>query len=219
MDCRPCRSRGPARGREATRMARRPRRPRRTLPVAPRLLVRPPRAALRRSYQAAPRRARRMKWTVLAIVAVLALVLSVVLGPAAVPLGELLHSDIVWNLRAPRALLAFLVGGSLGVAGAGLQALVRNPLADPFLLGLSGGAGLGAVLAIALPLPRPRALPIAAFSGALAALGLVYRVPLVGGVGLGPPPLFACRGGVGAAPPPGATRGRAAPRRAAPRAA
>ena len=113
-----------------------------------------------------------MKWTLLLVVAVLALVASVVLGPAAVPLSELLRSDIVWNLRAPRALLAFLVGGSLGVAGAALQALVRNPLADPFLLGLSGGAGLGAVLAIALHLSGPWALPIAAFIGALAALAL-----------------------------------------------
>ena len=127
-----------------------------------------------------------MKWAVLCIVAVLALVASVVLGPAAVPLGELLRSDIVWNLRAPRAVLAFLVGGSLGVAGAGLQALVRNPLADPFLLGLSGGAGLGAVLAIALHLPGPWVLPIAAFVGALAALVLVYRLGLVGGATLDP---------------------------------
>src|SRR5438128_5798863 len=127
-----------------------------------------------------------MRWTLLAIVAALALVLSVVLGPAAVPLGELLRSDIVWNLRAPRALLAFLVGGSLGVAGAGLQALVRNPLADPFLLGLSGGAGLGAVLAIALHVSGPWALPIAAFAGALAALGLVYRLGLIGGAALDP---------------------------------
>jgi len=93
-----------------------------------------------------------MKWSLLVVLAVLALITSVVFGPAAVPLAELLHSGIVWNLRVPRALLAFLVGGSLGVAGASLQALVRNPLADPFLLGLSGGAGLGAVLAIALHL-------------------------------------------------------------------
>src|SRR6267378_3463301 len=127
-----------------------------------------------------------MKWIILGAVAVIALALSVVLGPAAVPLGELLRSDIVWNLRVPRALLAFLVGGSLGVAGAGLQALVRNPLADPFLLGLSGGAGLGAVLAIALHLPGPWALPIAAFIGALAALGLVYRLGLIGGASLDP---------------------------------
>lgn len=127
-----------------------------------------------------------MRWLVLGTVAVLALVASVVLGPAAVPLNELGRSDIVWNLRAPRAVLAFLVGGSLGVAGAGLQALVRNPLADPFLLGLSGGAGLGAVVALALHLSGPWALPLAAFAGALAALGLVYRMGLGGGAALDP---------------------------------
>src|SRR5688572_7721752 len=56
-----------------------------------------------------------MRWGILLAVAVVALVTSVVLGPAGVPLSEVLGSDIVWNLRAPRALLAFLVGGSLGV--------------------------------------------------------------------------------------------------------
>jgi len=127
-----------------------------------------------------------MRWTLLVVFAIVALLASVVMGPAAVPLSELLHSDIVWNLRVPRALLALLVGGSLGVAGAGLQALVRNPLADPFLLGLSGGAGLGAVLAIALHVSGPWALPIAAFVGALAALGLVYRLGLIGGAALDP---------------------------------
>jgi iron complex transport system permease protein len=137
-----------------------------------------------------------VKWTLLVIVAVLALVTSVILGPAAVPLGELLHSDIVWNLRVPRALLAFLVGGSLGVAGASLQALVRNPLADPFLLGLSGGAGLGAVVAIALHLSGPWALPLAAFAGALAALGLVYRLGLIGGTGGALDPRILLLGGV-----------------------
>src|SRR5207253_2725153 len=111
---------------------------------------------------------------------------ALLLGPANVPLGDLTASPIIWQLRLPRALLAFLVGGALGVSGVGLQALVRNPLADPFLLGLSGGAGLGAVVAIALHLPGPWALPIAAFVGALAALGLVYRLGLIGGARLDP---------------------------------
>jgi len=127
-----------------------------------------------------------MKWLLLIGATVVALGASVLLGPAAVPLSEVFRSDIVWNLRAPRALLAFLVGGSLGAAGASLQALVRNPLADPFLLGLSGGAGLGAVLAIALHLSGPWSLPLAAFVGALAALALVYRLGLVGGGALDP---------------------------------
>ena len=73
------------------------------------------------------------------------------------------------DLRVPRVLLGFLVGGSLAVSGAALQALVRNPLAEPYLLGLSGGAGLGAVLAIALGLGGPWAVPLAAFVGALRA--------------------------------------------------
>lgn len=127
-----------------------------------------------------------MKWIAVGGLALAAVAAAVLLGPAHVPVGELAHSEIVWRLRAPRAVLAFLVGGSLGVAGAGLQALVRNPLADPFLLGLSGGAGLGAVTAIALRLPGPWALPLAAFVGALVALGVVFRLGVVGGAALDP---------------------------------
>jgi iron complex transport system permease protein len=117
-----------------------------------------------------------MKWLALTGLALVSLVFAVVLGPSHVPAAELLTSPIVRDLRVPRALLAFLVGGALGTAGASLQALVRNPLADPYLLGLSGGAGLGAVAAIALHLAGPWALPLAAFAGALGAMGLVYRL-------------------------------------------
>lgn len=124
-----------------------------------------------------------MRWGALVFLAVLAFAAALVFGPAGVPLSDLAGSSIVWDLRAPRAVLGFLVGGSLAVAGAGLQALLRNPLADPFLLGLAGGAGLGAVAAIALDLSGPWALPLAAFAGALLALVLVYRMGLVGGGG------------------------------------
>jgi ABC-type Fe3+-siderophore transport system permease subunit len=127
-----------------------------------------------------------VKWLVLSLALLVALLAAVTLGPAAVPLGQLFHSAIFWDLRLPRALLALLVGGSLGAAGASLQSLVRNPLADPFLLGLSGGAGLGAVLAIALHLGGAWTLPLAAFAGALLALGLVFRLGLVGGSALDP---------------------------------
>jgi iron complex transport system permease protein len=88
---------------------------------------------------------------------------------------------IVWTLRLPRVVLGFVVGGTLAVAGAALQALVRNPLADPYLLGLSGGAGLGAVLALAAGLTSAWVLPAAAFAGALAATLVVYRLALVAG--------------------------------------
>lgn len=136
-----------------------------------------------------------MKWLGLGAVLLVALLAAVVLGPAHVPLSDLARSPIVWDLRLPRALLAVLVGGSLGVAGVSLQSLVRNPLADPFLLGLSGGAGLGAVLAIALHLGGPWAIPLAAFAGALVALGLVFRLGLVGGAG-GLDPRILLLGGV-----------------------
>ena len=95
-------------------------------------------------------------------------------------------SVIVRDLRVPRVLLAFLVGGSLAVCGAALQAMIRNPLAEPYLLGLSGGAGLGAVLALASRSAGPWAVPVAAFVGALAAVGLVYRLNLVSGRRLDP---------------------------------
>ena len=139
-----------------------------------------------------------MKWLGLGLVALLSFALAVLLGPAHVPLAELARSDIVRSLRLPRAILAFLVGGSLALSGASLQALVRNPLADPFLLGLSGGAGLGAVLAIALHLAGPWVLPLAAFGGALFAMALVYRLGLVGGAELDPRVLILAGVAVGA---------------------
>lgn len=139
-----------------------------------------------------------MRWLTLGLVVVLALAAALALGPARVALPDLWASDIVRTLRLPRALLALLVGGSLSVAGASLQALVRNPLADPFLLGLSGGAGLGAVLAIALHVSGPWALPLAAFAGALGAMALVYRLGLVGDTQLDPRILLLAGVAVGA---------------------
>ena len=94
---------------------------------------------------------------VLVIVAAASVAAGLLLGSVPLTPGELWHGltdpgapsrEVIVDLRAPRVILGFLVGGSLGVCGAALQALVRNPLADPYLLGLSNGAGLGAVLAI-----------------------------------------------------------------------
>ena len=93
---------------------------------------------------------------------------------------------IVRELRAPRVLLAFMVGGSLAVSGAALQAMIRNPLAEPYLLGLSGGAGLGAVIALATGAAGAWSVPVAAFLGAIAAVALVYRLSLVAGQRLDP---------------------------------
>ncbi|WP_369368366.1 FecCD family ABC transporter permease [Streptomyces sp. CG4] len=87
---------------------------------------------------------------------------------------------IVWQLRVPRALLAALVGAGLGLVGTAVQALVRNPLADPYLLGISNGASLGAVGALVLGLGTGGVLGLglsgAAFAGALATFALVWAV-------------------------------------------
>ena len=95
-------------------------------------------------------------------------------------------SAIIRDLRLPRALLGFLVGGSLALCGAVLQATIRNPLAEPYLLGISGGAGLAAVVVIALGITGQWVLPLAAFGGALAAIAVVYRLSLVRGGRLDP---------------------------------
>jgi len=81
--------------------------------------------------------------------------------------------DIVLQLRLPRALAGFACGGLLALAGALMQVLLRNPLADPYVLGISGGAGVGAMFAILLGLPVS-GMDGLAFTGALAAMFIVF---------------------------------------------
>lgn len=83
---------------------------------------------------------------------------------------------VIWEIRLPRVLLALLVGATLGMAGAAMQGLLRNPLAEPGVLGVSSGAALGAVLVLYFGLAASAWfwLPLAAISGALLALILVY---------------------------------------------
>src|SRR5690554_147656 len=118
-------------------------------------------------------------------------VLAVTIGPAEITAGEVwasvlhhlgfgttplseLRDGIVWELRMPRVLTAAAVGAGLAVSGAVMQALTRNPLADPYLLGLSSGASLGAVSVLLLG--AAIILPLAAFLGALIALGLTLAL-------------------------------------------
>ncbi len=132
-----------------------------------------------------------IRWGLLILLAGVAVAIGITVGPSelGVPTiwnavrgrGDETTVAIVRDLRLPRVALAFLVGGSLAVTGAALQALVRNPLADPFLLGLSGGAGLGAVVAITLGIGGAWGLPAAALTGALLAIVLVYRLAIVSG--------------------------------------
>ena len=118
----------------------------------------------------------------LVALASLAAVVSLAVGPARIPLaavGDALggHGDpivraIILQLRLPRTLLALLVGAMLGCAGAALQGYLRNPLAEPGVLGVSGTASLGAVIAIYWKLAEGHAwmLPLLAVAGAVAAL-------------------------------------------------
>lgn len=88
--------------------------------------------------------------------------------------------DIVWMLRMPRVLLAFLVGGGLSIVGVAMQTLVRNPLAEPYILGISSGASAGASLFYLGFLPPVLSLaltlPLAAFLGALLTMLVVYMI-------------------------------------------
>jgi len=87
----------------------------------------------------------------------------------------------VRDLRLPRVALAALVGAALGASGAALQGVLRNALAEPYLLGVSGGAAVGAVTAVAAGVSAPALVPLAAFTGAVTAAGLVLAVARAGG--------------------------------------
>jgi iron complex transport system permease protein len=124
---------------------------------------------------------------VLAVALIVSVTLAVTIGPADIRFDEVwasilshlgfgttpltpLRDGIVWELRLPRVLTAAAVGAGLAVSGAVMQAVTRNPLADPYLLGLSSGASLGAVAVVLLG--AAIALPFAAFAGAMLALAL-----------------------------------------------
>ncbi|HWZ58588.1 MAG TPA: iron ABC transporter permease [Gemmatimonadaceae bacterium] len=130
----------------------------------------------------------------LAVLFVIACTISIRAGSVSLGLGAVWDAllgrgdpttvTIVRDLRLPRAAAAALVGAALATSGAAFQALLRNPLAEPYVLGISGGAALGAVAAIVLGLllPVPGAVSVAAFLGAVITIALVLRIAL----GVGP---------------------------------
>ncbi|TFD50841.1 iron ABC transporter permease [Cryobacterium sp. Hh7] len=142
-------------------------------------------------------RSKYLGWLVAAAaLLVLGCAVAVTIGPAAVSLAQvagsigahlglpvepvpLLIDSIVWQLRLPRVLTAALVGAGLALSGAVMQSVTRNPLADPYLLGLSSGASVGAVCVVILGIGF--ALPAAAFAGALLALMATLSIAKVGG--------------------------------------
>ena len=88
--------------------------------------------------------------------------------------GAEVMNDIIWRLRLPRVLLAALLGATLSLGGMVFQALLRNPLAEPYILGISGGSAIGAIIGILMGLARFPGIWLMAFVGSLATLGLLY---------------------------------------------
>ena len=124
-----------------------------------------------------------------------AVLLGILVGPVSIPPGGAIveiigrlpgidldsgltvrEADILWQIRFPRVVLGALVGATLALAGAAYQGVFRNALADPFLLGVAAGAGLGATIAFSRDGSGGPFLPIAAFAGAVLAVGATYTL-------------------------------------------
>lgn len=155
-----------------------------------------------RARRLADRRRRIRRLLLLAAAAVLCPVVALSVGAATVPIGDVVAivahhlgggiavtwppsvDAIVWENRVPRVLAGLLVGAILGVSGVALQAIVRNPLAEPFVLGVSAGASTGAAAAIiVLGVLAPLVTGLMAFAGALVA---TFVLLLIAGRGAGP---------------------------------
>jgi iron complex transport system permease protein len=144
---------------------------------------------------------RKISYFLLALFVLVAMVLSIAIGSVTIPLADIgrvlagwltgkppagleTSALIIWQLRLPRMALVLLTGSALSGSGAAYQGLFRNPLADPYLIGVASGAGLGAVLAMSLrgaatPLGM-LTIPAAAFVGALLTVFLVYSLARIG---------------------------------------
>ncbi len=124
----------------------------------------------------------------LIVVLLAAIILSLGLGAVGLSVKETVlalfdhalkttHRTIIWDFRLPRILLVALCGGALAIAGTGFQGLFRNPLADPYVVGASGGAALGATLAIIFRFTRPSVpIGIGAFIGSMLAVLVVFTI-------------------------------------------
>jgi len=134
--------------------------------------------------------------TVLLLGLLATILAAVLVGPVEIPVREVLRAlqgqadpgveAILWRLRLPRVALAAEIGAGLAVSGGVFQALLRNPLAEPYVLGVSSGAAVGAVSAMVLGITAGSvvALPLSAFGGALLAMVLVLALAGVGGRGM-----------------------------------
>ena len=118
-------------------------------------------------------------------------IVSMMMGSVEIPLQEILdalagaggtHAQILWNIRLPRTLVAALVGIDLALAGTILQAIMKNPLADPHIIGISSGAGLMGILVLLLFPEHSELVTPAAFVGAMGAAVLIYLLAWKNGI-------------------------------------
>lgn len=136
---------------------------------------------------------------VISILLGLSFLLSVALGAVTIPPGDALKillnklpwfeldgnwpayfETILWDLRLPHTILVTLTGAALAGSGASFQGLFRNPLADPYLIGVASGAGLGAIVVMSIPQAGRYLIPVGAFLGGLSTIAIVYRLAKVG---------------------------------------
>jgi len=163
-------------------------------------------------------RRRKLTWSVwflgCSLLAVVAFAVGCAVGPVPISPGKVIriilsslrmgHWQETWTaaqemiilrIRVPRVVTGLVVGGSLGVVGTAFQCILRNPLADPFILGVSSGAALGASIAIvfgiAIPFLPGASLPVIAFFGAMLATTFIYRIAIVHG-SINPHTLILC---------------------------
>src|SRR5512134_2120020 len=132
----------------------------------------------------------RVTWLIFGSAAVLTCLLAPLIGSTPISIArvfdrsggfaENLDAQIFFVARLPRVLAGALVGSALAAAGVVFQALLRNPLATPFTLGVSAGAALGAMLAVTMQLELSllgiTSIPLASFAGSLVATGIVYAL-------------------------------------------
>ncbi|WP_017652803.1 FecCD family ABC transporter permease [Fortiea contorta] len=133
----------------------------------------------------------RLLWAILLLVTALVITLGLSLSQGAVPLslaqlgdailhrGDRINQTILWDLRIPRIMAALIVGAALGMSGALLQGMLRNSLADPFILGISAGAGLVVIVMVTLQV-FAAAIPLAAWLGAILTSIIVILLGRVG---------------------------------------
>lgn len=134
---------------------------------------------------------RRRTFMTLAILLLIAATVSLMVGPVRFSLAEIWHGltvhdatlerRVVWELRFPRVIIGMIVGACLAIAGAILQAIMRNPLADPGIIGVSSGGGIAAITVMIIFPAYLNLLPLAAFLGAFITALLIYLLAWKGG--------------------------------------